>query len=303
MSGIRSRVALVGIGSNSVRLLVAQGSEVVERAEMVTRLASYETAPGGEKLLTAQAISDTRAAATHLARRSKAMNASLIGVLATEAVRRAANREELITPMERELGLTVQVISGEEEALLGWLAVASNYAAAGSILGVIDIGGGSTDISIGSPGAAHAEAMRSVKLGSRTAAQRFGLDLPVTGASLATIQGTLDEELKPQVRFPLTPGLGVVIGGTADVLASVSSYATGELYGTQDALIEKAWLQEWLEQMAGMDIQERAAEGVPEDRADVIVAGGVILLSILDAWGLDEFYTSRRNILDGLLAR
>jgi exopolyphosphatase/pppGpp-phosphohydrolase len=43
--------------------------------------------------------------------------------------------------------------------------------------------------------------------------------------------------------------------------------------------------------------------GVPEDRADIVVAGGAILLSLLDTWSLDEFYTSRRNILDGLLAR
>ncbi len=303
MSDDTTRIALIGIGSNSVRLLVADGPEVIECDEAVTRLAGYETTPTGERLLTGSAIRDTLAAATGFARHAGALGADLIAVIATEAVRVASNREELTTPLELELGLPVKIISGEEEALLGWRAIASGYAGTGSTLAVIDIGGGSTDISVGSPGSPAPEVVRSIKLGSRTVTQLFGLDSPLGTDKLASVISTLRQELSPQIDIHPQPALAVVIGGTADVLASVSSYASGALYPTQDALIDRNWLHEWLESMSGLDLPERAAEGVPEDRADIIVAGGAMLLSLLDTWDLNEFYTSRRNILDGLLVR
>lgn len=299
------RIALIGIGSNSVRLLVADGSEVIERGEVVTRLAGYETTPTGEKLLSGSAIRDTLAAASSFSHRAQALRAPLIAVIATEAVRAASNREELTTSLERELGIPVKIISGDEEALLGWRAVAcvSPYASTGSTLGVIDIGGGSADISTGSPGLPRPEAVRSIKLGSRTVMQLFGLDSPIDTDRLASVISTLSQELAPQVGIQPQPALAVVIGGTADVLANISSYASGALYPNQDALIDKNWLHEWLESISGLDLSERVAEGVPENRADIIVAGGAILLTLLDTWGLDEFYTSRRNILDGFLVR
>jgi exopolyphosphatase/guanosine-5'-triphosphate,3'-diphosphate pyrophosphatase len=166
----------------------------------------------------------------------------------------------------------------------------------------MDIGGGSTDISVGSPGSPTPEAVRSIKLGSRTVTHLFGLDTPTGPERLVSIMSTLMQELEPQLDVHPQPALAVVIGGTADVLAAISSHASGALYTNQDALIDRNWLHEWLERISSLDLVERAAEGVPEDRADLIVAGCAILLSLLDIWCLDEFYTSRRNILDGLLA-
>jgi len=293
------RVALIGIGSNSVRLLIADGFEAIERGQVVTRLASYETTPEGEKLLSDSAIHDTLSAASGFARHAQTFGARLIAIIATEAVRAAANREELTAPLERETGIPVKIISGDEEALLGWSAVASAYADAGSTLGVIDIGGASTDISVGFPAEPGTETVRSIKLGSRTVTQLFGLDTPIDSGRLASVISTLRLELEPQVDIQPRPALAIVIGGTADVLASISSYLSGELNSSQDALIDRNWLQEWLESISGLDLYERAAEGVPEDRADIIVAGAAMLLSLLDAWDLNEFYTSRRNILDG----
>src|SRR5687768_12483672 len=99
------RVALIGIGSNSVRLLIADGSEAIERDQVVTRLASYEITPEGEKLLSESAIDDTISAASRFVQRAQLLDARLAGIIATEAVRAAANREELIAPLERETGI------------------------------------------------------------------------------------------------------------------------------------------------------------------------------------------------------
>ena len=295
------RVALIGIGSNSVRLLVADGTEPVERDEAVTRLSAYEAAPTGERLLAGSAIRDTLAAASRFASRAATLQAHLIAIIATEAVRAASNREELTESIEHELGLPVKIISGEEEALLGWRAVSSAYANTGSTTGVTDIGGGSTDISVGSPGSPAPDVVSSIKLGSRGVTRLFGLDTPTDTSRLASTISTLMQELEPQVAVLPRPGLAIVIGGTADVLADISSYGSGSLYPTHDSLIDRNWLQEWLEGISGLNLAERATQGVPQDRADIIVAGGAILLSLLQVWGLEEFYTSRRNILDGFI--
>src|SRR6476659_10222755 len=124
-------LAAIGIGSNSVRLLVAEvvvgHARAVERLETVTRLGSYEVGEGGVALLREEAVRDTRAAASTLAQHARERGAKLVGVIATEAVRAAASRGELMGPLERELGMAVTVIGQVEEAGLGWHAISMGY--------------------------------------------------------------------------------------------------------------------------------------------------------------------------------
>jgi exopolyphosphatase/pppGpp-phosphohydrolase len=68
-------------------------------------------------------------------------------------------------------------------------------------------------------------------------------------------------------------------------------------------MTDRTWLDNWLRSIAPSTLDGRIAAGVPHDRADVILAGGAILLAILDVWGLRRFYVSQRNILDGFIER
>lgn len=304
-------VAAIGIGSNSVRLLVAfpkpGGIIPRERLETVTRLGSYDSGKRGERLLKPQAINDTLAATRRFAAYAVQVGAGLVGVVATEAVRTAANRGELTALIEEAVGLPVTIISGEREAALGWLAVSFGHVERpGEPLLVIDVGGGSADLSEGAAGSDRPRSVTSLKVGGRTLTDRFGLDGAVGPAYLRSVLTTLSAELHPQVaglpRLQPAPRQAIVIGGTASTLLEILWSAADDDFGEGDLLINRGWLAGKLEWFSGMEASERIRAGVPASRADVIVGGGAILLALLDAWGLHEFYASQRNILDGFLS-
>jgi exopolyphosphatase/guanosine-5'-triphosphate,3'-diphosphate pyrophosphatase len=301
-------VAAIGIGSNSVRLLIVGRSEhgehaqAMERREQVTRLAGYSMA-GYERLLEAKSVEETLRAALGFARHAQERGANLVGVIATEAVRASSNRDELTSRLEEELGLPITVISGEEEARLGWFAVTASEDNLdnGATLGVVDIGGGSTDLSVGYAGVEVPESVVSIQVGSRTAMRRFDLHRAVELTKLWGILSSVAIETSPQLSsLEPKPGAAIVIGGTAEVLAGVYNAQEGT-DSAERVLIERDWLARWLSRMALVGQEGRVAQGVPADRADVIVAGGVILLSLLEAWGLRQFSVSKRNILDGFI--
>lgn len=303
-------VAAIGIGSNSVRLLIVGRSEhsehaqAMERLEQVTRLAGYSMA-GYERLLEAKSMEETLRAALDFARHARERSANLVGVIATEAVRASSNRDELTSRLEEELGLPVTIISGEEEARLGWLAVTASEDNPdnGATLGVIDIGGGSTDLSVGYAGAEVPDSVVSIQVGSRTFMRRFDLHRAVELSKLWGILNSVAIDISPQASsVKPEPDSAVVIGGTAEVLAGVYNAQEGT-DPAEKVLIERDWLARWLSRMALVGQDGRVAHGVPADRADVIVAGGVILLSLLEMWGLQQFYVSKRNILDGFISQ
>ena len=306
MANVSGRLAAIGIGSNSVRLLIAEpvGGRLsaVERLETVTRLASYRSGAGGVPLLTEESIGKTWATAANFARHAAERGATLVGIIATEAVRSAANRSELTGPLEQELGVPVTIISGENEAELGWQTTSSGFEQ-GAALMVIDIGGASTDLSSGYAGVEAPEDVVSLKQGSRTLTRVFGLDEPVSSAILVNALGYLNGEWGHRIApMQPRPHIGVVIGGTASVIADLRHHSLDGDSST-DALTERGWLADWLERAAAAGIEERVQMGIPRDRADIVVGGGLILLAIIDAGGLRHFYVSERNILDGFISR
>lgn len=298
-------LAAIGIGSNSVRLLIALEGErlsAVERLDTVTKLAAYSSGPGGALLLSEESIRDSCAAASTFAHHAWEQGARLLGVVATEAVRAAANGGELIRTLERELGVPVCGISGDLEAALGWQPLSYIYEP-GIYLGVIDIGGGSTDLSVGRAAYPHPDAVVSLSVGARTLTQKLGLDRPVAAAEIASALSTAASELGPRAAaLNPRPRVGVVIGGTAGVLAEMYQAWSGQDNGAPP-LIDRTWLENWVQQIAALDLHERALSGVPLPLTDIVVAGGVILLTLLDTWNLGQFYVSERNILDGFIER
>ena len=313
MSDSTQTVALIGIGSNSARLLVARRQDsghvsVVERGEVVTRLAGYKTMADGRLMLTPEAIRDTLEAAAGFGAKVREHGATLGGVIGTEALRSSSNGSELTDALERDLGVPVTAISGEEEARLGWLAIASSPQAdigdsAQTPLGVIDIGGGSTDLSVGYSGQPQPESVLSIDMGGRTAMRRFGLHRPIERTTLMGAVSALTIELARRASsLRPSPQAAIVIGGTASVLATLYRRSMGNELGDGETPITAAWLDRQLKDLSLLDQEGRVASGVPADRADVIVAGGAILLTLLHAWGLAECRASERNILDGYLS-
>jgi exopolyphosphatase/guanosine-5'-triphosphate,3'-diphosphate pyrophosphatase len=297
--------AAIGIGSNSIRFLVAhrreRGISAVRRAEVVTRLAGYKLSADDASLLDQSAIEETLGAVRRFVAEAREIEATLKGIIATEAVRAAANREELTSLVEHEAGVPVTVISGEEEARLGWLAVTSDYPDSEGPVGVLDVGGGSSDLSIGDPGDVLPQSVLSLPLGAHTAMKRYDLDKRIEYSKTIGIIASLGIELYDAASaMQPRPESGIIIGGTAQVLMNVYDTLEGS---KPDAVtsFERDWLARNVVRLAALDHAGRVEKGVPESKADIAVAGGAILLVLLDAWGLQKFYVSERSILDGYL--
>jgi len=301
-------VALIGIGSNSVRLLVAEREgvniRVLERSERVTRLGGYRITANGRAFLTEGAMRDTLEAAQDFAERVSVVDATLVAVVATEAMRAASNSDSLKDALESALSVPVTVLSGEDEASLGWCA-ASTLANIDreTPIAIIDIGGASTDLSVGYAGRPAPEAVASVATGGRTAMRRFSLDLPIERSKLMGVVSALAIELSRDVSaLRPKPQAAVVIGGTASVLKALQHATSGGLVA-EDAPLDVVWLDRRLKEMSVVGSEARAAMGVPADRADIIVAGAAILLVMLQLFGPTHFHVSERNILDGYLQK
>jgi exopolyphosphatase/guanosine-5'-triphosphate,3'-diphosphate pyrophosphatase len=294
-----TRVAVVDIGSNSTRLLVADvGADVteVERRSLVTRLGEGVEATGrlGEKPRERvyRALEEYAAAiAEHSATRATAVM--------TSAVRDASNGDEFAAAVRERYGLDARTLSGDEEAQLTFLgATAARTPAPGERLLVIDIGGGSTELVIGERGevAFHV----STQVGVVRHSERHLHSDPPTPEELQALTDDADPAVAKVVpeaeRTRVTAA--VAVAGTATQCAGVDlGYAPDDVEGHRLSLPA---LEAMLERLAALPLSERReVPGLDPNRAPTIVAGVVVLTCALKAFGLDEVEVSDRDILWG----
>jgi len=295
------RLATIDIGTNTTLLLVAEadGSDVrvlAERAE-ITRLGRGIGANGE---LERPGIERTLAVLTRYAAVAAEHGATLFPV-GTEALRRAPNAREFLVRAAAILGTPVEVIDGDREAALSFLAAARSFreVATGTAM-VVDIGGGSTEIIVARAGGI--EFRRSLPIGSVCLTERHIASDPATAVEVAGVEAEIAHHLA-QVPFPSPPLALVGTAGTVTSLAAMSlglaSYDPVLVHGHRlrlDALAAqiarlRASAQAEREQMAGLDPK----------RADVILAGALVLRSIAGAARAPEVLVSDRGIRWGLL--
>ena len=297
-----TRVAVVDIGTNSTRLLVAEvdaragGLRELDRRSIVTRLGEGVDATGAlgeaprERVF---AVLEEYAAviAEHGARASTAVM--------TSAVRDASNGAQFATAVRERHGLEGRTLSGDEEARLTFLgATAARHPSAGERLLVIDIGGGSTELVIGADRevAFHV----STQVGVVRHSERHLASDPPTAEELDALAVDAGPALAAAVpdaeRERVTAA--VAVAGTATQCARIDlAGRPGELEGHR---LSTAKLDALLERLAALALEERrAVPGLDPARAPTIVAGVVILTRALAAFGLDEVEVSDRDILWG----
>ena len=298
-------LATIDIGTNTTLLLVARLSAggslelVAERAE-ITRL-GRGIGVGG--VLGAEGIARTLAALREfvsVARRHQAK----IAAIGTEALRRAPNRAAFLDPAAEILGSPIEVIDGAREAALTFQAVSDAFPAAlAGALTVVDIGGGSTEIVIAVGGEVRFNV--SLPLGSVRLTERYVRHDPPRLDEIAAITAAVDAALAG-VPFPApgtTPVTLVGVAGTVTSLAAMAealvSYDPARVHGyrlSQEALAE---------QIARLRVGTQAAReriiGLDPRRADVILAGALILQRIVAAARVGELQVSDRGIRWGLM--
>jgi exopolyphosphatase/guanosine-5'-triphosphate,3'-diphosphate pyrophosphatase len=291
------RVATIDIGTNTVLLLVAEGGgngalrAVAERAT-ITRLGQ-----GVDKtrVLAPDAIARTTACLESYAQTIRELGVERVAVVGTSAMRDARGGDAIVRAVRETMGVEARVIPGDEEARLTFRGALSGMTIASDRAVVFDIGGGSTEIVFAPTTGAFAPTYaRSIDVGSVRLTERHGEDLEAL--SRAARDAFADV---PAVDAGTIP---VGIAGTVTTIAAVSlSLAVYDGAKVHGHVMSRAALESVVRRLASVDVEtRRTIAGMEPKRADVIVAGGIIAVSLLEHWGVDAIRVSDRGVRWGL---
>ncbi len=218
------RGACIDIGSNTTRLLVADGGTGFPREiEQQRAFTHVRRGLGGDGLIEADKLVEVVAVVRDQVARATKLGAETIVVVATAAVRQARNAAALAAALERECGVELRVLSADEEARLAFVGAGGALSAAGMAgegeLGVVDVGGGSSELIVGRvPGAVRWSV--SLPLGSGELADAWFRSDPPSADALARARATVSEALAP-LEVP-RPAKAVAVGGSAASLCRLA---------------------------------------------------------------------------------
>jgi exopolyphosphatase/guanosine-5'-triphosphate,3'-diphosphate pyrophosphatase len=306
-------LAAVDCGTNSTRLLVVDdGGTVLAREMRITRLGEGVDAT---KLLSLDGIDRTLSVLADYRDVLDRHAVSKTRVVATSAVRDAGNAEEFMGAATALMGVAPEVLSGEEEGRLSFLGATAHLPAdfegrSGLAL-VVDIGGGSTELSVGEPAAIASTPPRpvctvSLDFGCVRVTERFLQHDPPLWDELARARAQVEAAVRSaRAELPAVEPGGAVIGlaGTVSTVASleraVPAYDRNLLHHAE---MSRAVVERWLDALAAEDSATRLTRpGMEEGREDVIVGGVVILAVVMEVFECDRCVYSEDDILDGLV--
>jgi exopolyphosphatase/guanosine-5'-triphosphate,3'-diphosphate pyrophosphatase len=301
-------LAALDIGTNSFHLVVARFTdvdafEVVAREKEMVRLGSGS---GDMKLLDPDAIDRGIEALKRMRKVADIHQAELYAV-ATSAVREATNASEFLRRAALEAGVEVRVIAGTEEARLIYLGVLQALPVFDRRVVLIDIGGGSTEILVGEQG--ETLTVRSLKLGALRLTRRFFPDGVVSGDSLDDCRRHVRAALAPVARDVARHGFHVAVGcsGTvATVVAAVHARRDDTSPEPRTFNAEEVTRKEVKQVVKALarattPDDRRRIPGVDPSRADIILAGAVILEQAMAALGIDRLVYSDNALREGAL--
>ena len=297
------RVAVADLGTNSTRLLVADVAdgrvEELERHSVVTRLGDGVDASGRLGEAAQERVLDVLAGYAEAIERHGCERH--VAVL-TSAVRDAANGAAFAATVRERFGLDARTIEGDEEARLTYLgATAARDPRDATPLLVVDIGGGSTELVAGAGGAMDFHV--STQAGVVRHSERFLDGDPPARAGMDAlardVRALIEEAVPAAVRERVRAV--VAVAGTATSVAAIDGgvepYDPARVEGR---IVRDYRLAEISATLAALPLEERrAVPGLHPDRAPTIVAGTIILAQVLEAFGLDRFEASERDILWG----
>ncbi len=292
-----TRVAGVDCGTNSIRLLVADLDPATgELHELDRRMTIVRLGQGVDRTgrLAPEALERTFAACRDYAAIIRDLGATRLRFVATSASRDAENRDEFVAGVREILGVDPEVISGDEEAQLSFTGATKELNGEGGPYLVFDLGGGSTEFVLGTDSV---EAARSVDIGCVRMTERHLEDFDAMRVDIAK---ALDEAAET---VPLDSGATLV--GLAGTVTTVAAIALG-LPAYRSELIHRsripvADVRAVAERLLASTHEERAAIPVMHPgRVDVIVAGALVLLAIMERTGAAELVVSEHDILDGI---
>lgn len=291
------RVAVVDLGSNSLKLLVAEGPPLVEVA---LGRAEVRIFPSEGSALSAEAILAATDAVADLVARARAAGAERVFVLGTSALRDAPNRGMLAAALRERTGIDLSVISGETEARVGVEGILADPALAAVRNCIIfDLGGGSMQV-VRVIGRQCADA-RSLQLGAVRMTRGFFGDItgPLDVHDLESLRHHALELIQPLLSMGSAQEAPVIGAGGALATMSDLMKAAGE--PVSGGRIGVLALRNWLARLAALDLAgRRAVPGMPEGRADILPAALVVILALADHVGAESIQMTHNGVRHGM---
>jgi exopolyphosphatase/guanosine-5'-triphosphate,3'-diphosphate pyrophosphatase len=302
------RAAAIDIGTNSTRLLVAEVARAdgplvtLDRRMTITRLgrgvdASRRLAPDAIAR-TVDALAEYRAAIDAIG------DVAQVRATATSAARDAGNRDEFFTAAHDALGVTPELLSGQEEARLSFLGATTGLAdVAPAPYLVVDIGGGSTEFVVGTD---EPDGLVSVDIGCVRITETWLHGDPPTPEELSQAVHVVREHLADVLREVPAVTTAKTLVGLAGTVSSFAMIEQGLATYDRDRVhhfrLTKAAAEDVFRTLATEAAADRRHNpGLEPGRVDVIVGGAIILVTVLRTLGFDELLTSESDILDGLV--
>ncbi len=299
------RIAAIDIGTNSIHMIVVQvrpdlSFEVIDREKDMVRLGA-----GGldGRSLTPSAVSAALQTMSKFRRIADSHKVDEIVAAATSATREADNGGDFIAEVDRQTGIRIRVISGTEEARLIHLAAGYGVDIGKSTAVVVDIGGGSVEITLGP--ANHLTLGRSFKVGVIRLTERFVKSDPLAGSDERRLIKHLNKEMGGYIDQLAGRGFDRVIGtsGTILSLGLMASTVDGDPPDDlRNRRVSAKALHKLRKHLVASDIEERlVTPGMDPRRADLSVAGSVLFDTILRRLGADEFTLCDLALREGLV--
>ena len=299
-STVSEFLALVELGSNAVRCLVASilpgvGFQVLREERVQTRLSA-----GRPGVLPPTAIRDTTDTVRRFLREARREYRPRILAVATSAVRDATNRDELLEKLRREAGVSVRILSGLEEALLGAQAALRSFSLRNGT--VADLGGGSLQLSHVREGEITSAA--SLPLGSVRTTTRFFKSDPPTAQQIQTLRQEVQHQLERKFLLSDAGSEIVGLGGTIRTLGRMHLTSINRQQSRQGLSLQRADVTVLRERMEGLSAHERTQlGGLKEERADVILAGTVVVEEVMRLGNYRTLTVCTEGVRQGLLLR
>jgi exopolyphosphatase/guanosine-5'-triphosphate,3'-diphosphate pyrophosphatase len=296
------RVAAIDVGTNSTRLLVAEGIvggfRPIERRMIITRLGQGVDT---KRVLAPDALERTFAAIADYAATCGELGVQKLRVTGTSAVRDAHNREEFFDGVRKLTGTEPELLSGEDEANATFLGTLSDLSHEDPVL-VVDIGGGSTELIVGTD---KPERLISLDFGCvRMLEKHLHSDPPAT-EEIESLRFEVLSELK-RAKKELQVPRGAKLIGVAGTVTQLATLKIGlPLYDpdiTHHVVLSHGDVRSLARRLKSLTYSQRKRiKGLEAGRVDVIVAGAEILLCVMETFDAAEVLVSEKDILDGLV--
>jgi exopolyphosphatase/guanosine-5'-triphosphate,3'-diphosphate pyrophosphatase len=299
------RIAAIDIGTNSIHMIVVQvrpdlSFEVIDREKDMVRLGAGGL---GGRSLTPTAIGAALQTLSKFRRIAESHKVDEIVACATSATREADNGGDFITEVDRQTGIRIRVISGTEEARLIHLAAGYGVDIGSTTAVVVDIGGGSVEITLGS--ATSLTIGRSFKVGVIRLTEKFVKSDPLSGSDERRLIKHLNREMGAYIDQIAGKGFDRVIGTSGTILSLGLMASTADGRPSEDVRnlrVSAKALHRLRKHLVESDLEERlATPAMDPRRADLSVAGSVLFDSIIRRLGATEFTLCDLALREGIV--